>query len=187
MVFLFSGQMIERKGVDVVLAAFERIAQRNEKVALLLLGDGPRKTEYENGIPEHLRPRVHFTGRLSQNELPAHFAAADVFVFPSRHDGWGVVVNEACGAGLPVIASRQTGAALDLVGEGGNGFLLDCEDIEGFAAKMEFFVERPETVREFGRCSRELAQKFSTGAGARRFQDCVLETIGGPRAEPTDP
>jgi glycosyltransferase involved in cell wall biosynthesis len=186
-VFLFSGQMIERKGVDVVVAAFERLTQRHENVALLLLGDGPRMTEYEKGIPEHLRPQVHFTGLLSQDELPAHFAAANVFVFPSRHDGWGVVVNEACGTGLPVIASRQTGAALDLVEEGGNGFLLDCEDVQGFVAKMEFFVEHPEAAREFGRRSRELAQKFSTREGARRFRDCVLETIGDPHAEPTDP
>jgi glycosyltransferase involved in cell wall biosynthesis len=186
-VFLFSGRMIERKGVDILLRAFERLAQQHENVALLLLGDGPRKSDYEHSVPEHLRRRVHFTGLLGQDELPAHFAVANVFVFPSRHDGWGVVINEACGAGLPVIASRQTGAALDLVDEGRNGFLLDCEDVEGFAAKMEFFVAHPEEVREFGRRSREQAQKFSAQEGARRFQDCVLETIGDPRAEPNDP
>jgi glycosyltransferase involved in cell wall biosynthesis len=177
-VFLFSGQMIERKGIDVLLRAFERVAERYANVALLLLGDGPGKGDYEKSVPEQVRDRVHFAGLLSQQDLPAHFAAADVFVFPSRHDGWGVVLNEACGSRLPIIASRQTGAALDLVEETGNGFLLDCEDVEGFATKMQFFVEHVDQIEPFGQRSWELVQPFSAPQGAQRFRDCVLETIG---------
>jgi glycosyltransferase involved in cell wall biosynthesis len=177
-VFLFSGQMIERKGVTVLLRAFERVAERHANVALLLLGDGPAKGDYERSVPGQLRDRVHFAGLLSQPDLPAHFAAADVFVFPSRHDGWGVVLNEACGSRLPIIASRQTGAALDLVEDNGNGFLLDCEDVEGFAAKMRFFVEHVDRIEPFGQRSWELVQPFSTARGAERFRECVLKTIG---------
>lgn len=177
-VFLYSGQMIERKGVDTVLRAFERLAERHRNVALLLLGDGPSRNDYEKSVPPHLRSLVHFTGFLNQAELPAHFAAADVFVFASRHDGWGVVVNEACAAGLPIIVSRQTGAALDLVEEERNGYVLDCEDIDGFAERMAAFVENPQWIALFGQRSRERVQPFSTEQGAKRFYECVVETIG---------
>ena len=125
---------------------------------------------------------MHFTGRLKQQDLPAHFGAADVFVFPSRHDGWGVVVNEACAAGLPVIASRQTGAAHDLVRDGENGFVLDCEDVDGFAGRMQFFLGRPELVRQFGQRSRELVRPFSAEAGAQTFVSHVSEMISAVRA-----
>jgi glycosyltransferase involved in cell wall biosynthesis len=177
-VFLFSGQMIERKGVSVLLRAFERVAKRHANVALLLLGDGPAKGDHERSLTRKVRDRVHFAGFLGQQELPAHFAAADVFVFPSRHDGWGVVLNEACASRLPIIASRQTGAAFDLVEDNGNGFLLDCEDVEGFAAKMQFFVEHFDRIKPFGQRSWELVQPFSSAQGAKRFRECVVKTIG---------
>lgn len=176
-VFLFSGQMIHRKGVDVALSAFARLAETVSNVALLLLGGGPRFDEYRESVPADLRDRVHFTGLLPQSELPAHFSAADVFVFPSRHDGWGVVVNEACAAGLPVIASRQTGAALDLVREGENGFIVDCEDPAGFAERMRFFAEHSEEIRRYGSRSRELVRPYSAEAGARTFQAHVSHMI----------
>lgn len=168
-VFLFSGQMIERKGIDVLLRAFERLAEQNGRVALLLLGDGPLKQHYQHSVPARLRDRVHFAGFLQQEELPAHFAAADVFVFPSRRDGWGVVINEACAAGLPIIASRQTGAARDLVENGESGFVLDCEDVDGFAETMRFFVEHPEQIPAFGGRSRQMVERFSVDRGAERL------------------
>jgi glycosyltransferase involved in cell wall biosynthesis len=178
-VFLFSGQMIERKGVDVALRAFERLAADRDDVAMLLLGDGPMAELYRASVPAALRDRVHFTGFLPQEELPAHFAAADVFVFPSRHDGWAVVINEACAAGLAVIASRQTGAAGDLVREGENGFVLDSEDVAGFSEKMRWFADRHERVERFGGASRELVARFSVEVGAKRFCEHVEQTMGG--------
>lgn len=175
--FLFSGQMIERKGVDVVLRAFEQVAARYPEVALLMVGDGKLRCELEQHVPDEVRQSVHFTGWLDQSELPAHFAAADVFVFPSRHDGWAVVINEACGAGLPIVVSHQTGAALDLVKEDRNGFVLDCEDVSGFADKMAWFHEHPEQIQEFGKHSRAMVQPFSTELGAVRFRNYVAELI----------
>lgn len=180
-VFLFSGQMIERKGVDVALRAFAKVAEQRPDVAILLLGDGPLRESYESTVPAELKGRVHFTGFLDQAELPAFFAAADVFVFPSRHDGWGVVVNEACAAGLPVLVSKQTGAALDLVNDNVNGYRLDCEDVDGFAAKMLGFCEHPEQIERFGKKSREIVRRFSTEEGAARFFECVNATMESAR------
>jgi glycosyltransferase involved in cell wall biosynthesis len=178
-VFLFSGQMIERKGVDVALRAFERIGAMRADVAFLLLGDGPLRAQLEASVAEDVRDRVHFAGFIEQARLPIFFGAADVFVFPSRHDGWGVVINEACGAGMPVIASKQTGAARDLVAENDNGFLVDAEDVAGFAERMREMADAPERRRALGAAAQRAVEQLSVEQGALRFQRILAEDSGG--------
>ena len=176
-VLLFSGQMIERKGVDTLIDAFKRVAQIRSRFALLLLGDGPKRPDYERMVSSELQSSVHFAGHVSQNELPEHFAAADIFVFPSRHDGWGVVINEACAAGLPVIATQQTGSAYDLVEDGKSGFVFDRDDVNGFADRMLRLIDDPALRKRFGLRSRELVTPYSAKNGALLFirhLSCVL-------------
>jgi glycosyltransferase involved in cell wall biosynthesis len=182
-VFLFSGQMIVRKGVDLLLSAFQMLAAERDDVALLLLGDGPLREKLQSQVRPSLADRVHFAGFVNQPELPAHFQAADVFVFPSRHDGWGVVVNEACAAALPVITTRQTGAAHDLVRDGQSGFVVERDDVDSLCRCMQYLADHPETAREFGRRSRELVEPFSAENGARRFCDHVYRTMHDHAAE----
>ena len=79
----------------------------------------------------------------------AIFAAADAFVLPSRHDGWGVVVNEALGAGLPIIVSDRVGAR-DLVQHGGNGFITSVGDIDGLAGALLKLAQSEELRKSYG-------------------------------------
>lgn len=177
-VLLFSGQMIPRKGVDTLIRIFEAIAAKYPNVALLLLGDGPERTNYEAMVPKRLRSRAHFAGFVPQADLPVHFAAADVFVFPSRHDGWGVVINEACAAGLPVVVSRQTGAARDLVEDGRSGFVIDCEDVDGFVDRLLLLIGNAALRESFGKRSRELVEPFSAENGAALFERHLRRVLG---------
>jgi glycosyltransferase involved in cell wall biosynthesis len=176
-VFLFSGQLIVRKGVDTLLRAFEQVARRIPDASLVILGDGPLRGDLEAQIPEECRDRIRFLGHLPQQELPTVFRSADVFVFPSRHDGWGVVINEACAAGLPIIASEQTGAAHDLVEPGVNGFMHPAEDVHGFASSMQHLAEDPVERKAMGRRSRSLVERFSPVAGAHLFADSVHRSV----------
>jgi len=169
LVFLFSGQMIPRKGVDVLLKAFIQLANQNPDVALLLLGDGSDKKALQSMVPPALHSRVRFLGQIPQSQLPEQFAAADVFAFSSRHDGWAVVLNEACGAGLPIIATRQTGAAHDLVCEGENGFRVEADDVDGMFFAMDWCANHRDQLPAMGRRSRELVQSFSADHGAQTF------------------
>ena len=98
---LFSGQLIHRKGVDVLVEAFVRVADAVPSMHLQLMGSGPDRAELEGRIPSTLRDRVSFLGHKEATDLPGVFAKADIFVLPSRHDGWGVVVNEALGPACP--------------------------------------------------------------------------------------
>ena len=168
-VILFSGQMIARKGIDTLLEAFNRIAWMRKSAALLLLGDGPQRADYESMVSRELQSKVHFAGLVPQGELPEHFAAADLFVLPSRHDGWAVVINEACAAALPVIATRQTGAAYDLVEDGRSGFILEHDDVDGFVDRLLRLIDEPALRAKFGQRSRALVAPFTAENGAALF------------------
>lgn len=173
--FLFSGQLIPRKGVDVLLQAFIHLSSRFREEAtaprLVLLGDGDKRAEYEAMTPASLRSRVEFRGFCDPGDLPREFAANDVFVLPSRHDGWGVVVNEAIGAGMPVIASSAAGAAHDLIEPGQNGYLVSPGDVDDLASAMVCFALQPERVALFGRRSREIALNWTVERGAQRWHE----------------
>lgn len=178
LVFLFSGAMTERKGADTLLDAFRRLAAERTDVSLLLLGDGPLRTQLESSVEPHLQPRVRFAGHVSQADLPACFRTADVFVFPSRHDGWGVVLNEACAAGLPVVATRQTGASADLIREGVNGFVLERDDVDGFYDRMRFFAEHNDALARFSEASLHIAEAHVLEQGVARFMQAIEECRG---------
>ena len=126
--FLYCGQLIRRKGVDLLLHAFIDVARSNSLATLTLVGDGPLRDELLLQIPTDLAARIRFAGFQPVEELPPWFSQADVFVLPSRHDGWGVVVNQALAAGLAIVSSDAVGAAADLVQPGVNGCVFPAGD-----------------------------------------------------------
>jgi glycosyltransferase involved in cell wall biosynthesis len=155
--FLYCGQLIHRKGVDLLIDAFCESARVFPRIELTLVGDGPLRADLKQRIPADIRSRVDFAGFHPVAELPRFFAEADVFVLPSRHDGWGVVVNQAVAAGLPVICSDAVGAGADLVGGDENGYLFPAGDVGGLKAAISSFAAEPEKIRLFGQSSREKA------------------------------
>ncbi|OQA24034.1 MAG: GDP-mannose-dependent alpha-(1-6)-phosphatidylinositol monomannoside mannosyltransferase [Verrucomicrobia bacterium ADurb.Bin345] len=176
-VFLYSGALIKRKGVDLLLDAFQRLAAQHPEAGLILLGEGPVREELECSVQQRFAKQIHFAGHVAQSELPAWFKAADIFVFPSRHDGWGVVLNEACGAGLPIIAADSVGAARDLVRDNENGKLVPRDDVPRLAASMLFFLEQPETVKAFGERSRRIGGKFTLAKGVEQLFSNIRSCI----------
>ncbi len=128
--FLFVGQMIPRKGVDVLLAAFSRLLEEGLPVELHLAGREGALPQWLAGLTPAVCDRITYHGFLQPLELPLVFSNADIFVIPSRHDGWGVVVNQALGAGLPVITSTAVGAGRDLVEDGIEGIHVAPGEVE---------------------------------------------------------
>ena len=125
-----------------LLRAFARLDQ--EDLWLVLAGDGPERAALERAAG----PRVRFPGYVPYPELPALYAAADLFVHPAREERWGVSVQEALACGLPVVASSRVGAAFDLVQPGGNGFLYPAGDDGELAGRLgDALALPPERVR----------------------------------------
>ena len=162
-VFLFSGSLIARKGVDLLAPAFVRLAREVPGVRLRIVGDG----ELRQSLMQRLAPvreRVEFVGFVDWRQLPGEYAAADVLCVPSRYDGWGLVVPEGLASGLPVIATDRMGAALEFVRTGRNGWLIPAGDEEALLSAM-----REAAVSELPKGSRESVSEHTLENGAERF------------------
>ena len=117
---LYVGQFIPRKGIDVLLKAHSKLSDSAE---LRVVGgeNCPQEQNYKNVI---------FEGFKTKEQLADYYAAADVFVLPTREDIWGLVVNEAFAFGLPVITSDNCGAGMEMITQGVNGFIFPNEDAD---------------------------------------------------------
>jgi len=159
--FLYCGQLIERKGVDLLCRAFCRLVGSGVDATLTLAGEGPLRPTLEHSLTDECRDRVVFTGFQTVESLPAIFGRADCFILPSRHDGWGVVVNQAVAAGLPVIATQAVGAAIDLVEHQVNGFVIESNSEDAIFEAMHWMAEHRNDVPQMGRRSGEIAKRIS--------------------------
>ena len=177
--FLFSGSLIERKGVDLLASAFVRLAQEVANVRLRIVGEG----ELRESITQTLRPvreRVEFVGFRDWEQLPVEYASADVLCVPSRYDGWGLVVPEGLAAGLPVIATDRMGAALEFVESGRNGWLIRAGDQEALLEAMREAALMPKPkLDQLSAQGRRSIQAHTLRNGATRFFDYAQQAITG--------
>jgi glycosyltransferase involved in cell wall biosynthesis len=162
-VFLFSGSLIARKGVDLLASAFARLAREFADVRLRIVGDG----ELRSSLVQKLAPvkeQVEFLGFKDWQELPREYATANILCVPSRYDGWGLVVPEGLAAGLPVIATDRMGAALEFVQTGKNGWLVPAGDEEALLSAM-----REAAIDELPKGARDSVSEHTLENGAERF------------------
>jgi len=133
-VFVFVGRLVAIKGIADLLDAFEQVSRRIPDLALVVVGDGPERDRVVNAAREN--GAIRWTGRLDPQGVIEMFHAADVAVVPSHVEPWGLVVNEAMAAGLPVIASNRVGAVDDLVRDGETGIVFTAGDVDGLVQAM---------------------------------------------------
>lgn len=122
---LFTGQLIERKGLRDFCSVLSRWCAYHAQVLVRfhVVGDGPERAALESMcVPSNLELKLFKAAK--QDELGQHYADADIYAFPSLGDEWGVVVNEAMIAGLPVLGSVCSGAVDELLVEGETGWLF---------------------------------------------------------------
>jgi glycosyltransferase involved in cell wall biosynthesis len=172
---LFVGKLIEKKHPFDLLKAFEPL---HKKAKLVFVGDGQLKSKLEKHVQEKKIKNVHFTRFINQCELPQHYAKADIFVLPSgMGETWGLVVNEAMCAGLPVITSDLCGCAPDLVRHGKNGFVYPVGNIEKLMQCIKTLVEDKEMRESFGRVSYSVIQEYSYKKNVEGILKALNETF----------
>lgn len=134
---IFVGQFVHRKGVDILLSAIEPLMRTRNNLFLQLVGAGEEESRYRSWVAEkNLTRQITFEGTLSPHKVVGRISRADVLVLPSRWDGWGIVVNEAFMASVPVIVSDMCGAS-DVVKDGINGFVFSSENIQELTRKLD--------------------------------------------------
>lgn len=166
--FFTAVQMIERKGIDVLLAACQLLPKKGW--TLTLAGEGPLRTELEQAFQILWgSSQVCFLGEVSYAERVKVFAGQHVFVFPSRWDGWGMAPVEAMAAGLPVIATDQVISMCEFVKEDINGYLIPSKNPVALADRMSKFIARPELIPIMGEAARAALADYKPDVGADRL------------------
>jgi glycosyltransferase involved in cell wall biosynthesis len=168
--------MIRRKGIDLLLLAFDRLITEGFDARLLLVGREAELPNYLEMVTPASRAQIHYKGFQPPDHLPKYFGLGDVFVLPSRHDGWGVVINQALAAGLPIITSDAVGAGLDFVDNGINGMRVAAGDVEALYGAMKVFVSNPNLAARWGRDSRKKARELAPAVGSEKWVH-VFDTL----------
>jgi len=170
--FLFCGQLIFRKGIDVLCAAADRLFQSHSRASLTVVGDGPERPRVEE-LKRRFPDRVSVRGFVPFKERAQVYRDADVFVFPSRHDGWGMAVHEAMASGMPVISSLTVGAAYDLIEDRINGLLAGPGSLDEYYNAMRFFTEHFDQIPLYGKRARSKAMELTPAWGAEELATIV--------------
>jgi glycosyltransferase involved in cell wall biosynthesis len=124
---MFSGQFIDRKMPFFFIEIAKIMKEHYGKCSVLILGNGELEGEMIDLLTKY-NIEYSYPGFISQEDLPSYYAQAKLFLFPTKNDPWGVVVNEAMASGMPVITCDNAGVANDLVIDGYNGFVLPLEE-----------------------------------------------------------
>lgn len=166
--FLFIGRLAEEKNVEGLLTAYLSYRRSGGKKSLVFVGGGPLEARLRQIASESaFSSDIYFEGLKSSKQLSPYYAFADCFVLPSMREPWGLVVNEAMAAGLPVLISKVCGCAEDLVIEGENGFLFDPANLQELTDRLHA-VESLHSgeLRRMGRRSSEIISRYSPEAWA---------------------
>ncbi|MDP2181114.1 MAG: glycosyltransferase [Actinomycetota bacterium] len=158
-VFCYLGRLGPEKNLPMLVDAFIDAAGRDERIALMLIGDGPSRGQATERLWAHgLRDRVHFTGMMPYSQVPDLLATADVFATASVSEVHPLVVLEAMAAGLPALGVRSPGVG-DTVHDGATGFLT-AEDPREFADRMVELAGDAALRERMGTAARDDALRY---------------------------
>lgn len=151
------GRFTHGKGFDVLLKALKYVSP---DIRVLFVG-GDNADSYRDYIDDSIRERVRFIPFCNAELLSEYYKASDVFVLPTRHDVWGLVVGEAMSYGLPVITTDMCMAGLTMIEEGVNGYLVRVGDEHGLAEKIDFLYFNPNVCEKMGCNNIEIIKQYS--------------------------
>jgi glycosyltransferase involved in cell wall biosynthesis len=181
-VFLYVGRFNHEKNLDGLLDAMQAYRRRSGARAwgLLLVGDGPEREALEERV-RSVQPGVAMTGFKQASELAELYGAASGFILPSLSEPWGLVINEAMAAGLPILASDRVGAMFDLVFPGINGYVFNPESRDDMVEAMLRLSSDQVDREAMGKASRRLVAGYTPETWAAALTDCIEVTVARRR------
>lgn len=162
-VILFASKLTARKRPDLLLDAYARLLadwESDSPPYLIFIGDGELRPQLERQVSERHLSTVKILGFANQSELPAYFDLCDVFVLPSVHEPWGLVVNEAMCAGRAVIVSDKVGCAADLVHHLENGYVFREDSVADLQKALLTVIRDSRVAAEMGSNSHKLMARW---------------------------
>jgi glycosyltransferase involved in cell wall biosynthesis len=157
-IILYASKLTARKRADELLTAHATIHRERRLTPapyLLIIGSGELEPVLRERVADEGIPDVHLLGFKNQSELPAYFDLCDVFVLPSQHEPWGLIINEVMNASKPVIVSSDVGCGPDLVQNGENGFIFPLGDVAALTEALVKVLVDPAVAASMGTASLE--------------------------------
>jgi glycosyltransferase involved in cell wall biosynthesis len=169
-VVLSVARLVREKGLDDLIRA---LAEADDpRLRLVVAGEGPERETLVN-LAEELRVRLTISGHVAETDLAQLYIEADIFALLSRHEPWGVAVNEAAASGLPLLLSDRVGAAADLLSDHINGFSVRAGDVGAAATALNQLAGDPVRRAEMGARSRELVGDWGYESSVDNFVAAV--------------
>lgn len=169
LIFLFVGQIVERKGVDLLLKAWKKHHKTHHKDILILVGTGnlldKLHLEYDS------EPSIYLLGKVEYENIYKFYSIADIFILPTIEDNWSLVIPEAMACGLPVATSIYNGCHPELVHKDENGITFDPYREETIVYTLDYFHHQD--LKVMGKKSIELEKEFNTENCASRVYDAL--------------
>ena len=176
LVILYVGRLAPEKNLDPVIAAYERVRAIEPRAKMVFVGDGPARDSLRARCPD-----AHYAGMRTGEDLAAHYASGDVFLFPSLTETFGNVTIEAMASGLAVVAYDYAAAA-EYIAHGRNGVLAAFDDADDFVRLAAELVEQRANVRAFGQQARLSAEQLAWSRVVGQFESLLMAVAGAQSA-----
>lgn len=176
--FLYVGSISPRKGWNYLLGAAQELVNRGIRdFSVVFAGSGEQENDLRKAIREReLDGIVHQIGAVAYDRLGSCYAAADVFVSPTRADTWGVAVLEAMAFGKPVLCSKYAGSR-EMIASGENGFVFDPFDPQELADYMSRFIQDRSLGARMGIRGLETISPFTPARSAEVLANVALGVV----------
>jgi glycosyltransferase involved in cell wall biosynthesis len=170
--FIFCGRIVHDKNPLFALQVASATAQRlGRKTSILFVGDGEQDADLRQAVTAgSALVDAEFNGHAQQHQLPDLYRSARIFLFPTSHDVWGVVANEACAAGLPVLVTPHAGVTGELVLDGQNGFICEL-DADLWAERAARLLTSTPLLQRFAHRSSALVGRYTFDHAAAGIVD----------------
>lgn len=175
-VILFASKLQTRKLCSDLVSAYARLMDgiaESTGPYLVIVGDGEERANLEAQVASLGLADVRFAGFRNQSEMPRFFDLATVFVLPARHEPWGLIVNEAMNAAIPVIVTDDVGAQPDLVTDGVEGWVYPVGDIPALTDALRRVMATPDTAAEMGQRALARVNHWSFEADVEGLREAI--------------
>jgi glycosyltransferase involved in cell wall biosynthesis len=175
------GRLIDGKGIHHLIRALAGMFSTRRPVRLTIVGSGPEEGRLKDLVKSLNLQRVRFAGFVDQADLPAYYADADAFVFPTLGDTFGLVLLEAAASGLALIASSKAGGTKDFVEDGEVGLVFDPENETALAKQISLLANNHDLVVRMGQAAYRVARERTPDRTADGYLSAINSVLASHR------
>jgi glycosyltransferase involved in cell wall biosynthesis len=174
--FLFSGSLSYRKGADLFVDSIKKLSNSGYKFNVIVMGIGEFQDDFIK-LQKINKIQVSLLGFVQLDKVSQVYSQANILVFPSRHDGWGMTLPEGMASGMCVISTPYVGCSVDTLENYKNGIVIDTNNSYPLANAMKYLIQHPGRIAEMGSYAKKTISQYSHFNGAKKFNSMILKSL----------